>query len=381
MSDDRSQFSESLTRPAQSWRRDFVAEWHRFANGFTRENIISNLKTLAWTIPLTLLIWVYAEREQVQPMSDVVVPFELTTVDSDRVISLSASQDRNLVLDVIGPQARLQELKNRLSGGQMPQGLKLEVPTYYEVNRQHSLPTLPLVRAQRIFADYGVTVRNAQPALLNVTIDQLVDRDARVSVRPGLNNVDATFEPTTVKVHGPKTLLDSATSSGAGGRSDLVVHADIPESTLSAPGHHDLPDVLLVRPGVLTDPRVSIMKTGKIRASIDVRKSDKTEFYSSMPVTVDQPVDTAEKYIIQIDRPAVQNVTVIGPPELIDNIKRSEFRPKARLVITAADLARIGERQSKVVQYDLPNGVQVSDEDKSKMVEFRVVDRAAAGTP
>src|SRR4051812_47853617 len=142
----------------RTWRDDVSAEWSRFAAGFTRENIVSNLKTLAWVIPLTLLIWIYAEREQVAPAKDVAVPFELVTVDTDRVVSLKPPQDKNLVLELQGPQARLQEVLTKLRGGTMPQGLRIEVPTSLEVNREHRLDTLGLVRSQKIFIDNGVTV-------------------------------------------------------------------------------------------------------------------------------------------------------------------------------------------------------------------------------
>ena len=114
--------------PYRSWSDDLSGEFRRFTASLTRENIINNLKTLAWVIPLTLLIWIWAEREQVQPASDVAVPIELTSADPNRVVSLKGS-DPNLVLELSGPQGRLQELLNKLRGGQMPQGLKLDVPT------------------------------------------------------------------------------------------------------------------------------------------------------------------------------------------------------------------------------------------------------------
>ena len=59
----------------------------RFINGFTRDNVIGHMKTLAWVIPLTLLIWIWAEREQVQPAKDVSVPFELVSPDANRVVN------------------------------------------------------------------------------------------------------------------------------------------------------------------------------------------------------------------------------------------------------------------------------------------------------
>src|ERR1700722_247047 len=36
--------------------------WRMFSS---REKTVENLKTLAWVIPITLVVWIYAEREQV----------------------------------------------------------------------------------------------------------------------------------------------------------------------------------------------------------------------------------------------------------------------------------------------------------------------------
>ena len=58
-----------------------------------------------------------------------------------------------------------------------------------------------------------------------------------------------------------------------------------------------------------------------------------------------------------------------------------EPRPKARLVITSIDLQAVGEKRSKVVQFDLPEGVVVSPEDRKRTIEYRVVERAATPAP
>ena len=123
MADDLKNSPGPRAASSRTWRDDVSAEWTRFTSGFTRENIISNLKTLAWVVPLTLLIWIWAEREQVQPAKDVSVPFELVSSDPNRIVSLKPPQDKNLVLELQGPQGRLQELLSRLRGGNMPEGL------------------------------------------------------------------------------------------------------------------------------------------------------------------------------------------------------------------------------------------------------------------
>src|SRR5205807_2622098 len=73
-------------RPSRTWRDEAATTWHRFGARFTRENVISNLKTLAWVVPLTLLIWIYAEREQVATTKDVAVPFDMVSLDPNVAI-------------------------------------------------------------------------------------------------------------------------------------------------------------------------------------------------------------------------------------------------------------------------------------------------------
>jgi hypothetical protein len=64
-------------------------------------------------------------------------------------------------------------------------------------------------------------------------------------------------------------------------------------------------------------------------------------------------------------------------------MQRPEYRPrpKARLVIGPEDIAAVGERRSKVVEYDLPKGVDVSADDKTKTVDYRIVERDTTAAP
>jgi hypothetical protein len=365
--------------PFRTWRDDVSAEFIRFRSRMTRENIVSNLKTLAWVVPLTLLIWIWAEREQVLRTENVPVPFELSSSDPNRAVR-NKSNDNNLVLVLSGPQARQQELVNKLSGGQMPRGLKLDVPTTYAMNQDHVLSTLEMVNSNPIFREYGVTVVTVQPARIEVSIDELVEREAHVVVPPSVNNVKATFDPPTMKVRGPLNLLNRAAQVHQG---QLVVYA-VADAWPRTPGTHTVPDVVVVAPDDLKDDRVHIHEAkATVRATLEVRLADQTLHYDSLPVSEDWAYGQPGKYAVMMDRPAVPNVTVMGPPDIIDAMQRPDFRPrpKARLVITPEDLLAIGERRSKAVEYDLPKGVDVSPDDQKKTVEYRVVDRSTTPTP
>jgi len=380
---DRPTTSEPTKLSNRSWRDDVSSGWRRFAANVTRESVISNLKTLAWVVPLTLLIWIWAEREQVQPAKDVVVPFELTSADANRVVTLKPPQDTNLVLELSGPQAQLQELLNRLHGGSMPQGLRLEVPTSYSPGQDYTVRTYDLVSNQRVFAQYGVTVSptNVQPAKLEISVDELVDREAKIYVPPNLKNVDATFNPPTVKVRGPRILLNrAAVNPSAGEHGQLAVLA---EGLPRTPGPFKVDDVVLAAPEELKDPadRVHINDAHvKVAATGTVSQAETSYKMSSMNVWPMKPPNTDDKFHIVMDLPAVQNVTIIGPPDLIDQVKNPAFdpQPKAVLVITAADLINPGEKHTKIVKYDLPfKELHVSPEDEKKTVDFKVIDASA----
>jgi hypothetical protein len=365
------------TPKARTWRDDVSAEWMRFTANFTRENVVSNVKTLAWVVPLTLLIWIYAEREQVFTSKDEAVPFELVNIDSGRSVTLKPPQDKNLVLELQGPQARLQAVLTRLGRGQLPQGLKIEVPPNLETNQEHTLDALSLVRAQRIFADNGITVLSCQPPRLQVLVDQVVERDARVVRPPNAKNLDATFDPPTVKIRGPLSMLtraEQAARQEAGGTGGLVVYADIRDDN-RPPGHYPLRDVPLRRPQELDDERISIVGGPRVNASVDVKQADRTLRIPSMPVTVDAPDVVTDQYKVVLERPVLQNVWVTGPPEIIEAMEKPDFepQPKARVVVTKQD---VGDRRSKSVKYDLPDKVSVIDEDKTRTVEFRLVERS-----
>lgn len=364
----------------RTWRDDVSAEWSRFISGFTRDNVVGHLKTLAWVVPLTLLIWIYAEREQVATMKDVAVPFKIAAPDT-RVVNVKLPQDMNLILELQGPQARLQEVLNELRGGKgTPRGLDIELPASWEVNRDHRPDTLPLIRDHKTFVNNGVTVLSVQPAKLEIGIDEVVEREARIIKPPALKNLEATFDPPTVKVRGPRSVLNRAADADPANPGRLTVTADLSdELSRRNPGRYpDITNFGLIRLGELADDTITITAPPGIRANVEVREANKSLVLSSMVVSLDVPEGLLDKYKVTDFRPVLQNVTITGPPTIIDAIERNEFdpKPKARVVVTQQD---VGDRHSIKVQYDLPKGVEVSPEDQKREVEIHLVDRATLG--
>ena len=67
---------------------DYASSLRRWSGRmFTLENLSSGLKTFMWVAPLTILIWVYAEREQVV-QKEVTLPIAVKSTDPKLIVSL-----------------------------------------------------------------------------------------------------------------------------------------------------------------------------------------------------------------------------------------------------------------------------------------------------
>src|SRR5213595_2181335 len=60
-----------------------------FRDTFNKEQLISGLRSLIWVAPLTVLIWIYAEREQIiTTPTPLYIPIQVVSTDPDRVVTL-----------------------------------------------------------------------------------------------------------------------------------------------------------------------------------------------------------------------------------------------------------------------------------------------------
>src|SRR5204862_8309537 len=71
------------------------------------------LRSLLWVAPLTLLIWIYAEREQQIP-GTARFQIAIKSADPTQVASVANANDQNVTATLKGPKARLDEAKERL---------------------------------------------------------------------------------------------------------------------------------------------------------------------------------------------------------------------------------------------------------------------------
>lgn len=346
-----------LPRAARSW----------FRYTFSRDRLLNGLRNLLWVAPLTLLIWIYAEREQISPEPNVVVPIEVTTNDPNWVVSLLRPSDPTIIATLSGPKAQvewvIQDIHNtdpRFGSG----------PVRIEVNKNLGAGERR-IDASRIsndprFISHGVTVSSCQPAWLDVYLDPMVTREVEVTAVSKPSNVaNVTFNPRTVQVRGPESVLDKARASGRlvaeaniSGRQELVGLNNQPESKPIP-----LSDVKVTLPKDLEKRNVSVVGPAVVQAEVSVKPGkDLTLQYVNVEVQV--PVDVLEAYRITFEK-TLPNVTVTGPEAIIDKMSSAaptfaDFKPKpvATFEVSQEEASAAGDGpHPKTVEFKLPPGV------------------------
>src|SRR5215213_10121517 len=105
----------------------FIPSRRQIAALFTRENLVNFARTMAWVVPLTILIWIYAEREQVATAPGRVIPIDVKTSAPNRIVKLISPADKNIVADLAGPRAQLDDVLGIISRPGDNDRIRLEI--------------------------------------------------------------------------------------------------------------------------------------------------------------------------------------------------------------------------------------------------------------
>jgi hypothetical protein len=357
-----------------------LRRWTR--STFTRDNVASALKTLAWVVPLTLLIWVYAEREQLYKEPTVPIPINVASGDPTRVYTLLHPPDKMILADLEGPRSKIDQVRNEFSRSGGVEALEINVDRLQLAKGRHELRVRELVASHPIFAQSGIVVSNCQPPTLHVVVDVYETRDVAVEAPPSVTNLAGKpiFEPAKATVRAPQGDL---------ARAGIVkVYADlasVPE--LQSPGSHAGVTVRVYSDS-LTGPSVSITP-GTVKATVDVRQADETYEVPFMAIWPVMPMSMQKQF--RVEGPdTIQTVRVKGPPDKIAEMRPAMENPDrptyyAVLEIQGDDRPPEGQASGPTrtrrlnFEAGLPPGVRVSPEDAQRTVDFKLVRRNPDG--
>ncbi|MBV8782519.1 MAG: hypothetical protein JO353_14070 [Phycisphaerae bacterium] len=350
---------------AGGFSRRRIQRWAR--HNLTRENFIQSLKTLAWVCPLTVLIWVYAEREQLKTDSDVTLPIMIRSDNPERVVTLQRPYPEKVVVaSLSGSRENLDKVAQALQHANGEDAsIQIAVdpqlpPGPHEVVTAAALANVPL------FKRNGVTVSDCSPAVMVVNVDTLTEQDVPVQVPPDVSNVvsQAVFTPATVKVRGAATAMKEG---------KLTAYADLTGlDALKQPGEHSIPGVR-IRP--LDDKALTFLPT-EVKAQITVRESDVPYVARALILWVVGPADIMSHYRVECGSQVVPSVTIMGPPERIAQLERPDFTPKPRAVLEIRPSDDPGKPLRRQPRVELPPdmGLHVVDENAMPQIDFRLID-------
>ena len=355
------------TRPVRGPAK-WLADARRWAHrNFTRDNLIQALKTFASVGPLTILIWIYAEREGIRPQPDISIAIEVRCNDPRRIVSLQKPYpDKVVVADLAGPASTLDNVVQRLErhSGDEP-AVEIFVDPTLATGMVHDIDTAQALAGTPMFR--GVTVTNCQPPKLEVLVDELEEKEVEVQAPPGITNLTGppVFTPHTVKVRGPKESIDALGDK-------LVAIADLTGlDGMNVPGPHDFP-VVRIKP--LDDPNLSFAPSN-VEAVVSVRESDVAGTIRSVPIWVYGTPDVMAKYHVELTNPVLTNVKVTGPQDKIDLVNRPDFFPKPHALLEINGDDEPGKPLQRRVTFDLSGlGLHVDDEISQHPVDFSLTE-------
>jgi hypothetical protein len=342
--------------------------WERMRRRFPApEQVTTFLKNLIWVAPLTLLIWVYAEREQsVTDEKPRPVAIDVKTNDHNRIVVLRSPADKNILVELSGPRAKLEHVHQLLQPKpDGPAAIEIDIDPRLKPGGQELL-TVGQINNLPVFRDNGITVKNAQPPYLRVDIDVYETRRVPVKAPPELASVlteQAHFTPDSVEIRAPSQQFKRAEAEGP-----LFAYADLPKADQlkNKAGEVNLDSVPVYWPqhreNVYLSPLI-------VAAKLNVRRRDAEYTIPSVTIVKVTPKDFENRFYVDYV-PQISNVTVSGPSEQIEALRKNEFPYRARLEITSQD--QVGVEIRKPLQFELPPGVQLTQES---------LDRNALGYP
>jgi YbbR-like protein len=301
--------------PRRSIGRALISEVRRFYYRVTRENIAGFLWTLAWTIPITVFIWVYAESELTDKDAGQPIRIMVQSSDPTKVVTLLEPHEGEITCDLAGPRSNLDRFKQLMIDPQTPPiTIVLDTRTMTD---QTTISTLESLVDNPRFRDAGVTISNCSPPIMSVSVDTLAKASVPVRMPALPANVSAlnvSFNPPTVMVSGPSKVVARTTE----------VVADLSSITdLSQPGPKK-GNVTLVN-----DANVKLSPS-QVTVSFLIPEQDVLYTLKNIPIWTASPQD--DGFLISNENFAPP-IDVKGPKEEIDALQNGSVSVKAILEV------------------------------------------------
>jgi hypothetical protein len=352
--------------PRRSWQRRLSSTLRSWARStFSRESYVSSLRSLLWVVPLTVLIWIYAEREQVVTARDVIIKVRTPAEDSGRIVRIIPPTDNTVHVDMRGPQVAIDQVKDYIENTIIP----IEVDRALTRGEQQIDIASQLNKLPEVVSK-GVTVDRCTPPRMSVSIDPIEEKEVKVKAPADYAGAPPVFNPPQVRLRGPESEVEHALKSG-----HLIAYADLRqfETQLAQAGTQNLTGVPLLPPTDMNPSEVTFLPAA-VTARVEVPKSERTITLPYVTVFAAYPeVPKADQFRAEYMN-TVPAVRVTGPADEITKLETGATPAVAYFRVDLDNPDTTTPRTAPVI-FDLPPGVRVVDQDKNRTVTYSLKPR------
>ncbi len=309
---------------------------------FSVTNMWSTLKTIGLVIVITVLIWLWAEAENLRRVT-MTPRLQFPAVSGDLVVRVDDPDWRaeSVTVRLEGPTAAIDDAERVLRS---PVVITPGVPGFPAEPGEHTLRVADLLRQHPELSRIGITITDTQPATIDVRVARLVTRE--LPVRADLTGIevegDVTIRPSTVSVTMPEAAAAAigergTVGGGAGGAQAIAVISENDRRQLREDGAQTV-TASIVLPEVLADFEPVTVTPEQVRVTLRTRKQQDEIVVPSVPVWITMPNTEGTGWDIRVHTPIIRNVTVRGPAAEIAKVRSRELLPIAFVVLSSDDL-------------------------------------------
>lgn len=331
--------------------------WQRF---FSRDNLQDLAKTLAIVVPVTLLIWGWAEREQVQEKN-----FRVTLRPIARSDQIARVERPNVEITLSGPNSGLDAFARRLR--EENSEIAVESPRVDTSVKEETrtVNVSDLLADQKLIRDAGLTVKGGTD--VEFVIDKVEERPIEIR-RPADLNLEVATEPATAILKGPRAAMAELPVDAYA----VLAPTNLAElKAMTTPGTTKrIADVPIRLAFATTDRAITLTPERVVSATFTAPEAleDRSVINYFVAVRADIPLDLLQKRV-RDNKPAIvvtgnlQGIAVIGPRDVVAKVDSEEFKKQvfARITLTRDDLVELDAGKTLDVKPEilLPPGVRI----------------------
>jgi hypothetical protein len=326
---------------------------------------------------MTLLIWVWAQREQLGPPTELELPVQIIWAENSSHFVRIASDPR-IRFTYRGPREAMDRLRR---SAESLDPIALEVPAdTVAAGRNAVVSVLAMLRADNVFASNNLTLLSTVPASIELQIEPYVSADLPVRLSAALQADFPTvvFTPETVRVRAPQSEIDRLLESGSAAVPDVEGFAEVARAR---PGE----SVEIRSVPVRLPDGSKLVPQPQVLERVTMRRAEVVEEEYELPTTllrVSLPAAFVEHPPRLRMPPTVSGLRVIGPVRAIAQLRAmpaDQPRPEAVLDLGREDVIRLGPQRRPVQIIRLPQNVRLVG--SAPEIDFEVLELSNPDLP